>query len=369
MNIRHGVSPYDIQPDGVTPGFFPYRYPPGLAYVAQVLTFLSPFTAYRLWVLFLEGLLVYFIYLLRRQMEDEHLFLISAGALLLSTPYFLELHMGQFTFATIALCFIALMKFQEPVSKVYLAFSIFLKPLTVVTFPVFIKNAKGRISVLVSLGVLLLSCSLFWIYLKDWEEFYKLNLNPTGMAGAFGVGNYGFVQFLFLLAYHLHLNQSLLIFPAVIKWYRLILLVFTAGIVLFSKAHRFLLAGVLLLAHFLSYSHTWEHHMSGVCIIAVMFLCIQRVPRWFHVLTIVSLIMLIFPTPFYFLDRAFPPNLDDPFFGWPLFVLYGLLLSKVVPTLILYFASMTHVMRSGFISVSSWKQVLDQPIKVSDILE
>lgn len=340
VNIRRGVNPYDKTPDGITPFFFGYRYLPALAYLAQPLTWMSPAMAFLMWILCLEILLFYFIYLLYQKMKNTGWFLLAASSLLLSTPFFLEVYMGQFTFVATVLCLIALMK-AKPVSKgIYLALSIFLKPHTIIAMPAFLGERKGLVTVIAASVAVLVSVPIFLLHPDQWESFFGPNMNPIMAAG---VGNYGLIELLHMIFQNLHIDFMLNAMIAFANIFRWVILVPTVLLVLFSKAPHILKGGVLLLAHFVSYSHTWEHHMSGVCAIAALLLCCQNLPRWFYAGVSICLVALALPTPFYFFFTRLPSDFSDPSLGWPSYALYMVVISKVLPTLALYILTLVQL--------------------------
>jgi len=100
-HIWAGVSPYS--PEGVVPRvpyFFEYRYLPSVGYtfVAPLLLF-SPWPAYWLWIIVLELLLVFNIIFTRQMTRDPSRANIATAMWLLFSPLYVELYMGQFSFA------------------------------------------------------------------------------------------------------------------------------------------------------------------------------------------------------------------------------------------------------------------------------
>ena len=57
LNLEEGISPYQINDDGVTPYFYQFRYLPAVAQAGRVFTRTTPYRAYFLWAMFLELLL------------------------------------------------------------------------------------------------------------------------------------------------------------------------------------------------------------------------------------------------------------------------------------------------------------------------
>ncbi|HVV53298.1 MAG TPA: glycosyltransferase 87 family protein, partial [Polyangia bacterium] len=116
VNTARGQSPYDAEePPQRTPYFYHYRYLPGPAKtLGRALARLVPRAAYVLWVVVMEAALAGIAALLWRRLRaagdgGAGRALGAVALLLLSTPYFLEAHMGQFTFVTMVLVTAALL--------------------------------------------------------------------------------------------------------------------------------------------------------------------------------------------------------------------------------------------------------------------
>ena len=147
--------------------------------------------------------------------------------------------------------------------------------------------------------------------------------------------------------------------PIVADTWRNLVLAGTACLVLLSRRSRLVLSAVaLLLAHFVSYAHVWEHHMSAVLVLGLLLLrehwpvpradtalSSDRTPSAAAHRTILSpaaivslaaVLILALPTPFFFLDVAKDSSVVDPSMNWssaPRLLLAG---SKALPTLALY---------------------------------
>jgi Glycosyltransferase family 87 len=105
VQVRRGVSPY-VQEESprTTPYYFRYLYAPVVAHtLGYALAGFPPRTAYLLWAAVIEATLALFLWTWRRHTADATVRLPGTCLLLVSTPYFLELHLGQFTFVATAL--------------------------------------------------------------------------------------------------------------------------------------------------------------------------------------------------------------------------------------------------------------------------
>lgn len=315
-NMREGLSPYTSQSETVTPYYYPYRYLPALAFVSQALTIIPPKIVYMLWIFVMEALLFFLILRLRS--------FIGASFLLLSTPYFLELYMGQFTFAATALALLAVTQIQNIRSKIALMFSVFLKPFTVVVLPVFLFLKRGWWSIACATLAILLSAPYFFRHPDAWDFFKTTNLSPSG---GLGTGNYGTIELLFLTAFHFKWDFLLNHWVIFTQVFRITVMFAALIFVLSRRTNPFVSACVLLLAHFFSYAHVWEHHISAVILIGVWMLN-EKNKQW----VMAFLILLALPTAFYWLHLLFKPRAFDLFLGWPVSVLTILVLPKVLGT-------------------------------------
>ena len=86
-------------------------------------------------------------------------------------------------------------------------------------------------------------------------------------------------------------------------------------------------ASSLFLAHFVSYGQVWEHHLSAVvvigCLMLVHLLAAESTSlesSGWRTVTLVSLIVLVVPTPWPLLDPAKDPAVFDPSQQWPTLV-------------------------------------------------
>jgi hypothetical protein len=346
VNLSHGMDPYLMNPDGVTPYFYPFRYLPIVAYAGRAFSFFSPQYACKVWVILLEGFLAVLLVVLWKTLADERIRLFVIGLLLINSPYFLELYMGQFTFAAVTLCCLGLVL---PVGQFLYGGSAVLKPFTLAAVPAMAKHRQyWKHSAFAVLGVLPISIFYFLYHPDQWTTFYAANFHPHDQLHA---GNYGFVRLLYLIAVDGRMPISLRTWEGYIEKFRLIMIAGVALLVIHSK-NKSILMGVsaLLLAHFLSYQHTWEHHMSGVCVIAAMLLTVPDQPVLFSRSILVSLVLLALPTPFGLFDVAKNPSVFDPSVYWPRAESYLLVLSKVIPTMILFLSCVVSLCLGGLMS-------------------
>lgn len=369
--LENGRSIYGLKKEPLTPYFFRFRY---LPIVAQILgrffIRFSPVWAYRIWVLMLEAALGCLLILFGRRMLGW-LRYFSMCVLLLSSPYFLEVHMGQFTFMTVALFSIGLLVQEDKngllsrnlrtgIDAMTYTASVLLKAFPIVAAVSFLRRKIYWIPLAVAVIIVLaVTTPYFMAHSHEFKLFYRLNFEtPRG----FDSGNYGFVYFTYLLASDLKIDFLVANWDVVEGILRLGLLCVSSIIVFFSRRNNVILGSVaLLLAQFLSYKHVWEHHMSGVIVLGLLLLLVVSSEKLFSrelvFLAVGCLVLLALPTPFFFLDQLKNPDVYDPFTKLAPQLRYLLVLPKALPTLGLYLISVTFLTKSGFAL----------PVKLSDI--
>ena len=354
-SVRRGHSAYDREPMPEAPHAYAYRYLPALASgVGAPLSRLAPKHAWWLWIALLEVLLATTIAQIAL-LSRRRVAVWASVLLLLSSPYFLELHMGQFTFASCALAVLAAIwtEFRGGRTSAAAAIAAFasaalLKVFPLVTLPAFARTARGAaVGALAAVAVGAVALPGFALHPDDWETFRRINFSAP--VGGLDAGNYG-------LSYVAHL----LLAPeggwAEESWQRLVLvwqwglLFSTAGLVVMARHPGLLLgAATLLLAHFLSYVHVWEHHMSGalVAVLAAALVAEREGERGALAVLLACGTLLALPTPFWLLDSALDPRVWDPSTGWPSWQRALLASSKALPLLLAFGACLWVLLRQG----------------------
>jgi hypothetical protein len=346
LNLRRGRNPYENNRDGVTPYWYAFRYLPVVAIAARPLTLLAPRAAYIVWILLIEAFLALLLATLWRRIPGRGVRLAATGMLLINSPYFLELYMGQFTFVSVALCCLAL---WLPAGQVPFSASVLLKPLTLVALPSLASQRRfwshGACAIL---SVALSSAPYFFLHPEQWPTFVTTNFTPRGGLDA---GNYGLVRLWQLLVEDANASLVARHWESWVGSLRFATLAATALLVFHSKG-KSVVVGVsaLLLAHFLTYQHVWEHHMSGVCVLGAALLTIRERRKPFTLVVLFSLLLLSLPGPYGLLDSAKDPSVGDPSVLWPRYASYAAVLPKVLPTVILYLACVIHLCGSGLMS-------------------
>jgi hypothetical protein len=153
VQVRRGLSPYDQQEDPrVTPYFFRYIYSSLLAEtLGGLVTLFRPVTAYRVWLAVIEGCLLGCLVVLWRRSVEAVSRIAGSTLLLLSQPYVLELHMGQFTFVAASLALVAASLVERAdrhapggvLAAPLLMMAGLLKTFPFVTLPAFVRDRRG----------------------------------------------------------------------------------------------------------------------------------------------------------------------------------------------------------------------------------
>jgi hypothetical protein len=359
LQLRAGRSPY--QPAAgreAVPYYYPFRYLPIVAEtLGRAVVAVGPRAAYLAWLSVLEATLLLLCLGLLRYAPSESLRWVGPCLLLLSSPYFLELHMGQFSFLTAALYVTALILCTTEslyrrlawLAAATYAGAVLLKIFPLVAFPALMRNRTGRRCAAIAVGSLLVSAvPLFLLHGDWWRDFAAANLSAGQMSGL-DAGNHGLLFVVFQAARDLGLNWT----PQRWKitcWTAQILFLGAASLAaLMSRPPSPIVSGAALyLGHTLSYFQIWEHHLSGAVVVGVALLWGLEgsdARRWERLTATAAVVCLALPTPFRLFDHALDVHLWDPSGTWPHYAHYLLPLCKAGPALALYGVSLSTLFR------------------------
>jgi hypothetical protein len=357
LNLRRGQDPYAIDPDGVTPYSYPFRYLPVVAYAGELLTFFSPPTAYFLWILILEALLAILLVMLWRRIPESCVRLAAISILLVSSPYFLEIYMGQFTFASIVLCCLGL---WLPFGWVLFCASVLLKPCTLATIPALAIQRRYWLHIFIAIvSVLFFSVPYFAIYKAQWRLFYDVNFSANG---GFHAGNFGLLRLLQLVVEDRQIAGLACYWSCWTRCLRFLALAVVALLAFHSKRKSAIAgASAILLTHFLTYQHVWEHHVSAVSVLGAVLLTVPNRRKYFSATVLVGLVLLALPTPYGLLDDVKMPSDMGVAMHWPRYASYFVVLPKVVPTILLFLASIFYLCEKGL--MRPWEAVCSVIVK------
>jgi hypothetical protein len=363
--LRADLDPYtDVEEPRVTPYWFPYRYLPVVGQtIGWLATLFAPRTAYLLWIAVLETSLWLLAFLLLRACAALWLRVLSLGALLLSSPYFLELHMGQFTFITCVLVAVAMLLLSRrhaawgtrAAGAIAYASATLLKVFPVVCAPALVRHRRY----LPALGLsafLLLGTGLpyFIAHPAQWQAFSAMNLSQP--RGTMSGGNFGFLYLVRLLTSDIGPGWQEEQWVSFTTTWRMLLLGGTALAVLLSRSSDATVGtAAMMLAHFVTYADVWEHHASGIIVIGLLLLWAldQRegdAPagrRGAFISAGAAVVLLALPTPFALLDVAKDVSVWDVSRDWSNAASASVVVCKALPAAVLLAVALREVLRGG----------------------
>jgi len=357
VKLARGESPYDNKESPrVTPEFYPFRYLPIVGQtLGRAATLFEGLTAWRIWCVLLELLLAGTLLVLWRSEPALRWRLGLSAALVFSSPYFLELHIGQFTFATCALLAIGLVLLDRsdrsfaPGGTAAFAAAALLKIFPLAAGAALIRRRRGFWAAAVAGGLVVLTALPYFLaYPDEWKAFAKVNFGDTGTEGFHG-GNYGFLYMVFLAMKSIGGPAAVKGFLIFARNWQLVVLGVTALIVLWKKPSILIGGLTLACAHMISYKHVWEHHASGAVVLGVfMLVAIRRQGDrpLFTWLTLGCVIALALPTPFVLVDTL-DPSIYDPTWMWSPFWRFALAASKGLPVFVLWVIGAIQCYRHG----------------------
>ena len=351
-NLLNGIDIYaaDVTSPAV-PYSYPFRYLPIMAATLGVVAnALTPMTAYWVWVGINEILLLVSIALTASLGPNRRTRLWTTAMWLAFSPFYLELYMGQFSFAMATLFVLmgyALLRGRPQLMSFAWIASVLWKLNSLIITPLLIRLRSYRALLLCVGLILLLSLPYFMLMPGTLRPFLKANLGGAGTQFSFHAGNLGF--------------QALTKDVLARVWRRLIgtswtveaaqgiALLVVGTVVALSLWATFRRDGLMPLpslamwitSYFLIYQDVWEHHyvmLLPALVLLYLYSCLQResaVPRW---MLIWVFVMVAIPTPFVFIDAQGLAYSEDPqpLWAWWQSLIYHSW--KSVPTLLLWAA-------------------------------
>ncbi len=316
IQVGRGQSPYESHEEPrVTPYFFRYIYSPLLAEtLGRLVTLVQPVTAYRMWLVVIESCLFACLLAFWRQSTDAGPRTAGSVLLLLSQPYVLELHMGQFTFvaASLALLAASLVERSEAhnwramLAAPLLMSAGLLKTFPFVTLPAFIRHRRGWPAVAAA-AVAMASVAMWSLFAPEGPTFVSKFGLVDDVQGPHP-GAFSLLQAIFVIVSTGSGRWLPVRFGMVPFIFMIVLLGWTILRILRARRDDVVLgSAVLLVAFFLGFLHVWEHHYSAVLLAGVFLL--GRVAGECRLepdavsLLVIALVLIAVPSPFAFVNQ------------------------------------------------------------------
>lgn len=354
-NVLTGVSAYQSDNDKievVVPVHTPYRYLPPPAYTLGVLlNAIPPLWAFRLWVMVTEIVLLGCACASWRLGSRPGERVVLASMWLVSTPYYLEIYLGQFSVVQGALVFGMMLLAQTrsggwTPDLLWIA-SLLWKQSTGLFLPLYLRLRRWRALGAATLAVVATAVPYFLMFPSAWPAF---SANFVGGAPSHQLGNHGFRQLLFSVASALLPKDRATVFV----WVDAIWVIAAIGVGLWvTFADRdpdpVLHLCLWTVSFFLLYHHVWEHHY--VLLLPVLVMLYRR--------THSSMVLLLYGlvaiwTPYVLMDPRGMAAYHAPMRWTPLQprildVLYHS--SKAVPACLLWLYIISLIRRSASMAV------------------
>jgi len=355
VQVRAGRSPYSGTPDAASPPYgYAYRYLPlTAATLGRAAAALPPRAAWVAWGIANELLLVGFAALWLAAARSRAAAAAGLALLLASTPYFLELHMGQFTFAATALAAAALLLFERARGRavraaagLLLAAGAALKVYPLVVLPALRRDRAARLAGGL-VAAALLAATLAHGLGAPRTVAHLAGANFASLSTAPQTGNFGMLYTLTALARESGVVLAPGLFAALARGWQLVVL--GSAVLVAWRAPREALAmagGLCLTGFFLAYQDVWEHHYSGALVAGLLVargLVPERAPRAARALAWLALAAIAAPTPFAWLAGSADPT----WISWPGWQRWALPLSKSGPLLALHACGLAALARRG----------------------
>ncbi len=310
----------------VVPYFSGFRYLPVYAYTfGYLLTILSPWTSYWIWIGCVELLFGFNLLLLCRTDNPLHLKIIAAFMWLAYSPYFIELHIGQQSMVTVTLLHVMILRnANQKLRDTSYILSVLWKINTLLFLPVWIRLRRyGTIIILVS-SIILVSAPYFIRFpdtLKEFLSYFGSKFIATG-PNSFGVWS------LVASVWHTCSFDSSIL-PYLLKIWTVVVLMIAASATFFSKHFCFEKALCMWsCSYFLTYQYVWEHHYVLLMPVFSSLLFKDKSLRW-----TIPWVFCALPTPYYFLNI---PTLSMPQSQWTIIELLFHHSTKIIPVIVTF---------------------------------
>ncbi len=340
QSVFYGVREHRDGPEAlVVPYFSGFRYLPVYAYsFGVILNILPPWHSYWAWVIFVQILLFFNLYLTRYIPVSPPIRRVIIAMWLAYSPYYIELHIGQQSMVTTTLIHIAVIAHLNKRTKLrdtsYVV-SVLWKINTALFLPIWLKLKRWKTIAALIILTFCLSAPYFLLVEGSFQEFSSYFQHKFIAAGPNSLGLWAFwVQILQRFSLdHATIRHSLTI------WSFIIAATASAATLLPRKICFYKALSMWICVYFLTYQYVWEHHY-------VMLLPVFTVGMLFKNLRLPTTLLWFFcaaPTPYIVLND---PSVPMPQLYWTFLektVYHG---TKVIPVLVFFCLLVCHLINT-----------------------
>jgi hypothetical protein len=338
------------------PGFG-FRYHPLAAMTLFApLAWLKPYTAYYVWLVLNELLLLLDLFLLRRLFTRNREFVVASVLLLLFTPLWLELFMGNSSFFVASLLLAAFYFYSRGAYRTFTALtivSIIIKPIGLVFLPILLFRKQWRLALAIFVIPVITAVPYFVFNPQDWAQFAAINFGDAPAGWFVHAGNQGLFGLMADIGARLngiptrHL-AGLSQLPAGSRMFLtalpLLLVILTTW-----QNYRFrdnwkVCIFLWSAAYLLGYKDVWEHSYAFL-ILALPFLYQSGLLN--KKLIVICAVGIALPTAFFLYDIRLPAGPRDPEHHWYLATAVVHHSTKVIWLVILYTACLRRSYRAA----------------------
>ncbi len=324
MSVYYGVREHRYGNEFlVVPYFSGFRYLPAYAYTyGYVLSMARPWTSYWIWLLCVELLLLFNIFLISKYEAPRYLKILVTGLWLAYSPFYVELHIGQQSMVTVTLLhlmgYFHIIRWTRSRDTGYI-FSVLWKLNTLIFLPLWVKFKRFNPLLILFSLVLILSLPYFMVVPGSFAEFSSYFHHKFIALGPNSMGLWAFAGTLVqkLTPHSPWLGNALKIWSLII--------LSCAGLVTLLPRRINFIYGIALWTsvYFLSYQYVWEHHYVMMLPAVTLLTLHDRSWKW-----LIPGIFFALPTPYIFLND---PSLPMPQINWSIFELFLYHGIKVIP--------------------------------------
>ncbi len=309
-----------------------YKYPPLLGCTVGVISqTVSPWSAYRIWLVIIGCAFVVMLFLLKKIVfACDFLPILSFS--LVSTPYYLDLYHGQTNTVMamlISMIMYGFLKKKNLLTMIPLAVSMNIKLMTVFLIPIYLSEKKWKnlsIALVVSIGLFL----PYFLFFKNDLAFFLKYVFGGAVDYFYQAGNFGVYPLLKDIISIFTYDKNIVLYTH-ISWIVGVMAVSIVVHIYSKKRDPVDMILLWLTTFFLVFKFVWEHHF--VMLIPVLAVEYSRNNK-----KSVGFLWLLFavPTAFYFFDINLGSGYTEvqPYWSDSISLFYHC--SKILPVFVLY---------------------------------